>query len=310
MTPMQHEGVPSLAAVDLNLLKALDALLQERSVTRAADRLAITQPSMSAALARLRELFADELLIRVGRTMRPTAFAQSLEPAVRRIIAEIEELVASNLHFDPRDAVRTFTVLATDYAVVVLIQPLIAILEAEAPNVRIQLEAKEIAEHGSRLQRSEIDLAIVPADFSRTTTLPSQPLFTDRFVAAVWRKNNEVTDPLTFEQLGRLPYLSYRVGPIEFMVDTLLGELGHHRRPDTLVESFLLGSLLLRGTRQITFLQERLARRLAHAAELRLIEPPFQTPTLIETMTWHPRSSNDAAHAWLRARIHALAQTL
>jgi DNA-binding transcriptional LysR family regulator len=307
---MHEQRSRSLAAVDLNLLKALDALLQERSVTRAAHRLAITQPSMSAALARLRELFADELLVRVGRTMRPTALAHKLEPDVRRVVAEIEEIVTANIQFDPRDAVDTFTVLATDYAVVLLIQPLIAALETEAPNIRIHLESKDIAEHSPRLQRGELDLAILPADFTRATALPKEPLFTDRFVAATWRKNGEVTDPLTFEQLHRLPYLSYRVGPVEFMIDTLLAELGQHRRPDTLVESFLVGSLMLRGTHRITFLQERLARRLAGPAELRLMEPPFETPTLLETMTWHPRSSNDAAHSWLRARIHTFAHSL
>jgi DNA-binding transcriptional LysR family regulator len=307
---MQEQRTRSLAAVDLNLLKALDALLQERSVTRAAHRLTITQPSMSAALARLRALFDDELLVRVGRTMRPTPLALRLEPDIRRVVTEIEEIVTANVQFDPREASDTFTVLATDYAVVLLIQPLIAALETEAPHVRIHLESKDIAEHSSRLQRSEIDLAILPADFTRSTALPTQPLFTDRFVAAAWRDNTEVTDPLTFEQLHRLPYLSYRVGPIQFMIDTLLEELDQHRRPDTLVESFLLGSLMLRGTRRVTFLQERLARRLAEPAELRLIEPPFQTPTLLETMTWHPRSSNDAAHRWLRVRIHALAHAL
>jgi DNA-binding transcriptional LysR family regulator len=300
----------TLAAVDLNLLKALGALLQERSVTRAADRLSITQPSMSAALGRLRELFADELLVRTGRTMRPTPFAQKLEPEIRRILAEIEEIVAPKVHFDPEHAVHTFTVLATDYTALILIQPLMAALATEAPNIQIQLESRDIADHSARLQRTDIDLAIVPARFSHTTGLPKETLFTDRFVAAAWRGNGEVSDPLTLQQLELLPYLSYKLGPVESMVDTLLEELGHHREADTLVESFLVGPLLLRGTRQITFLQERLARQLAEVAQLRVVEPPFAIPILVETMTWHPRSTHDTAHSWLRARIYALAQTL
>lgn len=113
-------------------------------------------------------------------------------------------------------------------------------------------------------------------------------------------------DPLTFSQLDRLPYLSYTVGP----VDALLRELGHPRAPDTLVESFVLGPLLLRGTRQITFVQERLARRLATTAELRQLTPPFESPTLVETMAWHPRSDNDPAHRWLRTRLRAVAHEL
>lgn len=300
----------SLARVDLNLLKALDALLQERSVTRAAARLAITQPSMSSALARLRALFADELLVRAGGTMRPTAFAESLEPEIRRIVGEIERIVASHEIFEPERATHTFTVLSTDYTSLVLVQPLMAALATEAPNVRIQLDSRDIADHSARFQRNEIDLAIIPARFSAVTSLPATPLFTDRFVAAVWRDNHEASEPMTFEQLDRLPYLSYRLGPLELMVDALLREQGHPRAADTLVESFVVGALLLRGTRQVTFLQERLARLLADVAQLRLLTPPCEIPPLVETMTWHPRSTNDPAHTWLRTRIQALAQSL
>jgi DNA-binding transcriptional LysR family regulator len=301
----------SLNTVDLNLLKALDALLRERSVTRAADCVSISQPSMSAALARLRELFDDEILVKTGRIMRPTPFAQSLAPDIHRIVAEIQDLVlGETAPFDPTVADHVFTVQATDYAAVILIQPLMAALATEAPNIRIQLESRDIADYGARLERREIDLAIVPLRFSATTGLPRQELFTDRFVVVAWRENDEVSDPLSFEQLDRLPYLSYRLGPLENMVDIRLEELGHARRPDTVVESFLVGPMLLKGTRQISFLQERLGRRLAEAAELRLIEPPFASPILIETMSWHPRADNDAALSWLRARTRALARTL
>jgi DNA-binding transcriptional LysR family regulator len=299
-------GSRSLASVDFNLLKALDALLQERSVTRAAERQSITQPSMSSALARLRELFADELLIRTGRTMRPTPLAEALQPRIRRIVADIEDMVVSTAEFDPHHADKSFRILATDYASLVLVQPLMAALAIEAPNVRIHLQPRAITEHAVLLQRNEIDLAILPSEHAHAAGLPHERLFADRFVAAVWRKNGDVEEPLTFAQLDRLPYLSYSVGPI----DALLRELGHPRAPDTLVESFVLGPLLLRGTRQITFVQERLAHRLAATAELRVLTPPFESPTLVEAMTWHPRSDNDPAHSWLRTRLLAIAQQL
>src|SRR5262249_20732717 len=130
--------------------------------------------------------------------------------------------------------------------------------------------------------------------------------FTDRFVAAVWRNNRHVKGPLTLDQVDDLPYLSYSVGPI----DSLLRELGHPRVPETVVESFLLAPFLLRGTRQITFVQARLARRLAAPAELRLLEPPFESPKLVETMTWHPRADHDPGHQWLRGRLRAIAKQL
>jgi DNA-binding transcriptional LysR family regulator len=302
--------VRPLAGVDLILLKALDALLQERSVTRAAQRLSLTQPTISAALARLRLLFDDELLVKTGRTMRPTPFAEALAVRVREILGELEDLLASHTKFDPGRGEQTFRLLATDYSTLILVHPLMEALATEAPNVRIYLETRDIAEHADRLQRSEIDLAIVPERFSRTTTLPAEPLFSDRFVAVAWRGNTEVSDPLTFEQLAQLPYLTYSLGPLASMVDTLLRELGHWRRADTVVESFVMGPFLLRGTRHVAFVQQRLANSLQHAAELRMLEPPCQIPPVVETLTWHPRSTNDPGHRWLRQRILQVAQGL
>jgi DNA-binding transcriptional LysR family regulator len=303
-------GSRPLAGVDLNLLKALDALLQERSVTRAATRLSLTQPTVSAALARLRVLFDDELLVKTGRTMRPTPFAETVGIRVRNVLAELEDIVASHTGFDPARDEQTFRVLATDYSALVLIQPLMAALSTEAPNVRIYLESRDVAEHAARLQNGEIDLAIVPERFSRTTSLPSEPLFSDRFVAVAWRGNTDVSDPLDFAQLARLPYLTYSLGPLASMVDTLLQELGHWRRPDTVVESFVIGPLVLKGTRQITFVQRRLADKLKDTAELRLLQPPCDIPPILETITWHPRSTNDPGHRWLRTRMLDLAQQL
>jgi DNA-binding transcriptional LysR family regulator len=302
--------VRPLAGVDLILLKALDALLQERSVTRAAQRLSLTQPTISAALARLRLLFDDELLVKTGRTMRPTPFAEALAVRVREILGELEDLLASHTKFDPGRGEQTFRLLATDYSTLILVHPLMEALATEAPNVRIYLETRDIAEHADRLQRSEIDLAIVPERFSRTTTLPAEPLFSDRFVAVAWRGNTEVSDPLTFEQLAQLPYLTYSLGPLASMVDTLLRELGHWRRADTVVESFVMGPFLLRGTRHVAFVQQRLANSLQHAAELRMLEPPCQIPPVVETLTWHPRSTNDPGHRWPRQRILQVAQGL
>jgi LysR family nod box-dependent transcriptional activator len=115
--------------------------------------------------------------------------------------------VGSHAAFDPSRDSQTFRILATDYTTLIVIHLLMAALSEEAPQVRICLESGEIAEHESRLQRSEIDLAIIRQRFSRTTNLPSERLFTDRFVAVAWRGNHEVSDRLSFEQLAELPYL-------------------------------------------------------------------------------------------------------
>jgi LysR family transcriptional regulator, nod-box dependent transcriptional activator len=150
----------------------------------------------------------------------------------------------------------------------------------------------------------------VPTRFSEPTNLPSQPLFTDRFVAVAWRSNAEVSDPLTWDEFHKLPYLSYRLGSVPSMVDALLEELGHGRQLDAVVEGFVVGALLIRGTRQITFLQERLAQTLRGVGELRLLVPPLDIPPLVETMVWHPRADHDPAHRWLRDHVAAVASQL
>jgi DNA-binding transcriptional LysR family regulator len=305
-----HEPVAALAAVDLNLLKALNALLQERSVTRAAARLSLTQPTISAALRRLRLLFDDELLVKTGREMRPTPFADALAPRIRDVLLELEDIVVSHSTFDPARDAHSFRVLATDYSAMIVIQPLLAAIAAEAPRLTFKLESRPIDEHGDRLQRSDIDLAIVPERFSRRTNLPSEPLFSDRFVAVAWRQNAEVSDPLTFDQLQRLPYLTYSLGPLDAMVDALLQELGHAPQATTIVESFVLGAALVKGTRHVTFVQRRLAEICAPPAELRILEPPCEIPPIVEMLTWHPRSTHDPAHRWLRGRMIEIARGL
>jgi LysR family nod box-dependent transcriptional activator len=301
---------PSLADIDLNLLVALDALLQERSVTRAGARLLVSQSTMSGTLSRLRLLFADELLIRTGRSMQLTPLAASLQATVHDILSQIQQVVCRTEEFDPGGDVRTFKVMASDYAALVLLTPVRQILAVEAPGVQLSVRARGLPDHATLLERGEIDLALVPEGFSRITSLPSTVAMMDRFVAVAWRGNQELGDRLTIDDLQRLPYLGYRTGSYASKVDTLLRETGFTREPDTLVESFLLGVLMLQGSRQITFVQERLARRFATPEQLRIMEPPLTIPPLVETLTWHPRATDDPAHRWLRTRILEIADQL
>ena len=189
---------------------------------------------MSASLARLRVLFDDELLIRTGRTMRPTPFADALTARVRAALVEVESLIAARAEFDPSTDVRTFRILATDYSTMILIRPLIARLARAAPHVRLIVDAGDPPAHGERLQRGELEVAIVPQWFTQNNELPSERLFTDRFVAAVWRDNDAVSDPMTFDELAQLPYLGDNLGPLDPIVDTVLAELGRFHEPEPL----------------------------------------------------------------------------
>jgi DNA-binding transcriptional LysR family regulator len=293
----------TLANVDLNLLKAMDALLQERSVTRAAERLGVTQPSMSASLRRLRDLMDDDILVREGAGMRPTAMAEALQPTLHRIVEEIAAIVTPAPAFEPARDAASFSILATDYSALILLQPWLAILAEQAPGVRVDVRSISPADHVDALGRGDVDLAIVPSRFSRQTTLSKQPLLSDRFVAVTWAGNDEVGEELTMADLERLPYLSYRLGPIRSMVDGLLDELDHGRDPTVQVQGFVMGALMLRGTSLVTFLQQRLVDRLAEAAELRALRSPFPSPTVTEMLTWHPRDDHRPDHQWVRATL-------
>jgi DNA-binding transcriptional LysR family regulator len=296
--------------MDLNLLKAFDALMQERSVTRAAERLGVTQPSASAALARLRLLFGDELLVKSGREMRPTPFAERIAGRIHHLLLEVGDIVTSHDAFDPRQDQQTFRVMVTDYTALVLMGPVARTLAAEAPHVGLELVTHGMGDHAGHLQSGAVDLAVVPDRLSRHSGLPREELFADDFALAGWRGNPHVTDAMTMADVAAAPYLTYSVGSEPSMVDSLLTELGHDRRADVLVASFVTGPLLLRGTRLITFVQRRLADLLAEAAELRVVRPPFAIPPLVETLTWHPRSTTDPGHRWLRGRIAAAAAAL
>lgn len=300
----------ALAGVDLNLLVALDALLNERSVTRAGQRLSITQSAMSGALGRLRGLFGDELLVRSGQSMRLTAFAESLQVPLREALAQLEATIFSRSSFDPLREQRTFTLSATDYTSFVLLSRLLAALAALRTQVRVRVVTSDVGGSIHRLEAGEIDLAILPANFSRFPALTSQRLFDERFVPTIWSGNGSVPEPLTFEALARARLLSYRLGPLPTMVERRFEELGVHLEPAVVLDRFIDGAFYLRGTDYVTFLQRRLVERLADAAELRILATDIELPTFVETMWWHPKAANDAAHGWLRERVLEAAASL
>jgi LysR family nod box-dependent transcriptional activator len=300
----------ALGGIDLNLLKAFDALMQERNVTRASERLGVTQPSASAALARLRLLFGDELLVKSGREMHATPFAERIAGRIHQMLLEVEEIVTSHDVFDPRHDQQTFRVMVTDYTALILMAPVTRTLAAEAPHVGLELVTHGMSDHVAHLQSGEVDLAVVPDRLSRHSGLPREVLFRDEFALAGWRGNPRVTDTMTIADVAAAPYLSFSVGAEPSMVDALLTELGHDTHADVLVESFVTGPLLLRGTTLVTFVQRRLADLLAEAAELRVVRPPFAIPPLVETLTWHSRSTTDPGHRWLRGQIAAAAAAL
>jgi LysR family nod box-dependent transcriptional activator len=299
----------NLAQIDLNLLVALDALLAEGSVTRAGERLSLSQPAMSGSLGRLRVLLGDELLVRTGRTMTLTRFAETLREPVRDILRQIEQALVARPAFDPAVDSRTFSMFASDYMTMVLVRPLLEALATEAPNVSVYVIPR-FESLPAHLARDGIDLVFLTGEHEGADQFASEPILSDRFVAVAWNAHPELRGALTLEQLVELPYLAFRQAGVPSIVDAHLDRLGIRRHIHATVESFALGPFLLRGTRMVAFLQERLCEAIGDAADIAIVDPPLELPTLDETMYWHPRATSDPAHRWLRERILALAASI
>jgi DNA-binding transcriptional LysR family regulator len=300
-----------LAGVDLNLLVALDALLTERSVTRAAARVGLSQPGMSNTLARLRKLFGDPLLVREGLALVPTPRAESLREPVAEALSLIRHALDGRAGFDPASDRATFTVSCSDYSLLMLIGPLVRRLAASAPGLTIQVLPRS-PDPVALLRTGEADLVIEPVEIMPSTALPSLRLFADRWLCCVWEGTEEVGGELTLDtylRLGHVVYSSVRGHPVS-LVDTYLSQAKVPRRIEFTVESFLLAPFLLQGTDLVTLVPERAAGHLRRTAAVRFLEPPLPVPSITEMLWWNPRHTADPAHAWLRARIAEIAAEL
>jgi LysR family nod box-dependent transcriptional activator len=301
----------NLRNIDLNLLVALDALLAERSVSRAGQQLGLSQPAMSGSLARLRKIFDDPLLVRVGRELTLTPHAEQLIDPVREILGLVERTIEQRPRFDPATATRTFSISASDYATLVLLGPLIRAVAVEAPGVTINVLPRSPDAH-QLLRGDGADLVIEPREILGDGEFPAFPLFADRWLCAVDAANPAVTTSgITLDDYLRLPHLVYSIGSqLQLnLADRHLAELGLQRRIEVTVESFLLVPFLLRGTPLASLVLQR-ASRLLPATGIRLLEPPLQLPEITETAYWNPRHTPDSGHRWLRERVAATAAEL
>ncbi|HEX3688314.1 MAG TPA: LysR family transcriptional regulator [Solirubrobacteraceae bacterium] len=297
-----------LAGVDLNLLVALDALLSEGSVTRAGERLSLSQPAMSAALGRLRRQLGDELLVRSGQAMEPTGFALSLREPVGEVLAEISRVLAARPAFDPARDARHFRVFANDYVSAVLLAPLMRGLIVDAPGISLETVSAFRSLDG-HLRDDRLDLVLAAGSFQGAERFPSAPLFSDGFVCVAGDRVTGLGERLTRAQLAALPYISYRQGGATSYADIELDRAGLTRRTALTVEGFVLVPGLLRGTHMIAMLQRRLLAAL-HVSGLQTARPPVRLAPLRERMYWHARATGDPAHEWLRERLLGVAAAL
>jgi DNA-binding transcriptional LysR family regulator len=300
-----------LSAIDLNLVVALDALLAARSVTRAAGKIGLSQPAMSHALARLRLLFDDPLLVRTPRGMVPTPRAEDLIAPIRRSLAELERTLQRPAPFDPSTARRSFTVAAVDYSEVVVLPALLGRLSREAPGVDLLVRQLRMDRIDEELSVGTSDLAMGVLLGEERAGSYQQRLFQDRFVCVVRRDHPEVKETMTLEQyVGLRHALIAPRGTRGGLVEDALGKLGLSRRVVLAVPQFLVAPLVIAESDLVLTLAERLARTLVQTLPLRIVPLPLEMPGFSTTQFWHERQHQDPAQIWLRGVIAEICRSL
>jgi DNA-binding transcriptional LysR family regulator len=286
--------------LDLNLLRAFDAVLRDGSVTAAGDRLGLSQPAMSNALSRLRRLLDDPLFVRTPRGMRPTPFAQRLAAPVRQALDLIQTTLAQQAAFDPRTSQRSFRLQLSDVGEIVFLPALLERLEREAPGVRIdtgQLPQDEVSE---ALAAGEIDLAVgfLPG---LSAGVESKRLFRDRYVCLVRAEHPRIGSRITLAQfLAASHVLVSARGSAHEIVEQTLRNKGLARRIALRVPHFTVIPMILARSDHMVIVPEGLTRAIARFGRFKSLKPPVDIPALDVRVHWHERFGRDPGIVWLR----------
>lgn len=298
-----NRTVTDVRKLDLNLVVVLDALLTERNLTRAGELVGMTQPAVSGALTRLRELLADPLLVREGRGFTLTPFAASLIPTVADCMVEVHRMFEVLPEFDPATSTRTFVVAASDYALAELTSPLLSIFARDAPHTSVNLEGLPTAAVVSPVDLLRHDITIVAT--GRGVPGKRASLFSDQFVCIVDAGNPALRDgALSLEALRELPHVRSVFGDhAATHVDDMLGSAGIEPPVAMTVQGFMQVPFLVTGTTWAGWVPERTARRYASRLGLVIAPTPLAPGVLVEAAHWHPSKSADPALTWLVERL-------
>ena len=301
----------SFLTLDLNLLRVFDAVMTEQNLTRAANRLAMTQPAVSNAVKRLRDALGDELLIRTAHGVKPTARAESLWPAVRRALADLEEAVAPRT-FELTKANVTFRMAMADATAGLLLPPLVRVIESEAPGIDIRMVPLTTREPRPMLLRGDIDLAIgffpgVVAQLQGSTETPirHERLYAGHYVA-VMRKQHPLADKeLTLDRYCDANHLLVSFsGRARGLVDDALVSIGRERRILLTVNQFFTAGKVVAASDLLMVIPFHLIAATGMEKELVYKELPFKLPEVHIDMLWHERDARSPGHHWLREQLH------
>ncbi|MBG5193253.1 LysR family transcriptional regulator [Pseudomonas aeruginosa] len=288
--------------MDLNLLVTLEALLAEQNVTKAANRLHLSQPAVSAQLSRLRDLFDDPLLIPAQRGMTPTAKALELLDPLRHALDQVRAALAEHRHFDPGNAKLTLAIACTDYLQAVVARPLAVALRKEAPGVRIALRHLDPLQLEAQMVRGDVDLALMTPEHG-PGSLRARRLFDERYVLIGRKRHPGLRRGLTAEEFARLDHVivSLRGGDFTTPVDDGLAALGYQRNVVLSAASFLIVPEIVSHSNFVALVPERLVRD--RRDELKIVECPFPVPGFTVSMLWHERNHGHSGQRWVRETV-------
>jgi DNA-binding transcriptional LysR family regulator len=306
--------------LDLNLLRVFDEVMTERSLTRAAHKLSLTQPAVSNALRRFREAMGDELIKRSGQEMAPTPRALALWPAVRDALRQLQEVITPS-RFVPSESSATFVLVMADATAAELLPGLIEVMDRDAPGVSIRVVPLTTRDPRRLLEAQAIDLAIgyFPAVFADLTAraqageavaFAHQRLYSGEYVCVMRREHPLASAPLTLERYcaARHMLVSFSGRPFGF-VDEALAQLGRERRIVLTVNQFFTAAKVAANSNLLTVLPRHFVSTTGFAEQLVLRELPYPVPAVQVDALWPDRVHRLSAHEWLRATIAAVAKT-
>lgn len=306
MTWIHKIHAMDIRSVDLNLLVVLDAMARQRSVSRAAEALGLSQPATSAALARLRVLFDDALFVRTGAGMEPTPRAQELAPLVHRVVETIGSQILQRAGFDPARSNRRFTVLTPDIGEVTFLPGVLTQLRQQAPQVRLYAMAKPRETAAQVLEAGEADLALGFFPDLQKAGFYQQQLFKTSYDCICCARNTAVGRSLTLRQFLAARHVVVRPDGREHQIDRYLVDRGYHREVLLELSHFMSLIELLPGSDLIATVPQDIAMAVGRHVPVRKIALPFRPPQIQVQQYWHRRQQDDPANRWLRQLFHSV----
>jgi DNA-binding transcriptional LysR family regulator len=297
----------ALDRLDWNLVPALNALLVERNVSRAARRLGVSQPAASGALARLRRTFDDELLVRGRNDYTLTPLAQRLLPLTQHAVAAARDVVGSARSFDPGASTREFVVVSTEYGQMLVGSALAATLAQHAPQARLVFRSPWTGTTPAAHWLGTVDGWLAPRDIF--PDMPSSGMLGDRWVLVVDADNHAVREDLSIDDVQGHTWVVPTVPRDPHPWTRRLSAYGVELDTAVVTQSFGSVPYLVAGTTHLGIVQERLVETVAGPLGLRVLDLPWSMRPLTLTLWWHPDKEHDPAHAWLREQVtHCLAR--